>query len=459
MRILLISNGYPPNRWAGTETYTASIAKGLNARGHQVQVLCVGEWQVGSQYFNGYTDEVYQQIAVRRLNLNWMKAPDPFGYLYNNPIVADHLHKFLDQIQPDIVHVTSCETLSASVLKVVKTARLPSVLSLTDFWFLCPRINLLHGDNNNCDGLTTAWECLRCQLLNSKAYSWPKRFLPEEQISDLLSKVSKIPSITRWNGLRGLVGDMEKRKEFLGQAISWPDVRITASPFVRNLFVKNGVDAPIQVYPYGHDLSWLDSFTGKTHSERLRIGYIGQIVESKGVHLLLQAAESMQEQYGNYFELLIYGNLQHDPDYSAKLRSVSTKIRNIKFCGTYPHDESAAIFANIDVLAVPSLWYDFPLIIHEAFATGTPVVATNLGGMAEAVSHEVSGLLFERGDVNDLIHKLGRFFEEPGLINRLKAGIPTVKKIENEIDELEQVYHQLLDNYIGAKNRKGFINI
>jgi glycosyltransferase involved in cell wall biosynthesis len=446
MRILLISNGYPPNRWAGTETYTAGIAEGLKAHGHQVQVLCTGEWQTGSKYFNGYSDETYHEIPVRRLNLNWTKASDPFGYLYNNPIIADYLEKYLDLIQPDIVHVTSCETVSASVLKVAKTAKLPTVLSLTDFWFLCPRINLLRSDSNNCDGLTTAWECLRCQLLNSKAYRWPKFFLPEAKVSDILSLISKSPYLTRRRGLRGLAGDMEMRKEFLNQAISWPDVRITASPFVRDIFLKNGITDPILVHPYGNDLSWLDGYSGKTHSDILRIGYIGQIAASKGVHLLLQAAESLQERYGNKFELLIYGNLKHDPDYSAELGSIATKIRNIKFCGTYAHDQSAEVFKNIDVLAVPSLWYDFPLIVYEAFATNTPVVATNLGGMAEAVSHDVSGLLFERGDVSDLAYQLRRFFEEPGLMNRLIAGIPPVKKIEQEIDEIEQVYHQLLDN-------------
>lgn len=445
MRILLISNGYPPDRWAGTETYTAGIAEGLNARGHQIQVLCAGKWRTGSQYFNGYSDGSYHGIAVRRLNLNWRKASNPFGYLYNNPVVADYLNGYLEQIQPDIVHVTSCETLSASVLKVTKEAQLPTVLSLTDFWFLCPRINLLRSDNENCDGLTTAWDCLRCQLLNSKAYRWPKRFLPNKWVSPLLSSISKYPYITRQRGLRGLAGNMEKRKEFLSQAITWPEVRMTASPFVRNLFVKNGVDAPILVYPYGHDLAWLESYTGKTASNILRIGYVGQIAASKGVHLLIQAAESLQAHYGDKFELQIYGNLNHNPNYSSKLKSIANRIRNIKFCGTYKHDRSADVFKNIDVLVVPSLWYDFPLIIYEAFATKTPVVATNLGGMAEAISHNINGLLFERGNVKDLSYQLGRFIEEPGLMDKLIAGIPVVKKIEQEIDEIEQIYHQLLN--------------
>ncbi len=245
MKILLISNGYPPNRWAGTETYTAGIAEELQTRGYQVQVLCVGEWQAGGRYWNGYSEDIFRGVPVRRLNLNWAKSPDPFVYLFDNPVTSEHLRHYLDQFKPDLVHVTSCETLSASVLRVVKDAGLPLVLSLTDFWFLCPRINLLRSDGANCDGITTAWECLECQMLNSKAYRWPSRILPKKTVSSLLMAMSEHPVLTRQRGLRGMAGDMERRKNYLRDAITWPDCRITASPFVRNIFLSNGIEAPI----------------------------------------------------------------------------------------------------------------------------------------------------------------------------------------------------------------------
>ncbi len=116
---------------------------------------------------------------------------------------------------------------------------------------------------------------------------------------------------------------------------------------------------------------------------------------------------------------------------------------NVEFPGIYLHQDSAAIFAGIDVLVVPSIWYDFPLIIYEAFATNTPVLATNLGGMAESVTHDVNGLLFERGDVSGLAMHMRRMLEERDLLDRLKAGIPGVKTVKEELDELEWIYHQL----------------
>jgi glycosyltransferase involved in cell wall biosynthesis len=443
MRILFITNGFPPHRWAGTETYTAGIAEELQARGYRVQVLCTDEWQTGSRYWNGYVDEVYHGVPVRRVNLNWTKAPDPSLYLYNNPLAADYLASYLEEIQPDLVHVTSCENLSASVLRVVKEAGLPLVLSLTDFWFLCPRMNLLRSDGANCDGQTTPWDCLKCQLYNEKAYRWTSRILPEKRVARLLETLSQYPQLTRQRGLRGMAGDMGDRKRFLREALNWPDCRITASQFVHDMFVANGIAAPIKVQPYGHDLAWLERYTGKTPSDVVRIGFIGQINSHKGVHLLLQAANHLQDALGHRFSLSIYGDLNKAPAYAGKLRELAADIAHVHFRGTYAREQSADVYANLDVLVVPSLWYDFPLVIYEAFATKTPVIATNLGGMAEAVTHKVSGLLFERGNVDDLAKQLRRIVEEPALLERLQDGVPSVKTSEEEVTELEAIYRDL----------------
>ena len=444
MKILFLTNGYPPHRWAGTETYTAGIADELQKRGHEIQVLCAGTWEGGTSNLNGTTDDQFHSVPVRRLNINWIKATDPFEYLYKNPVIANYLENYIQENKPQLVHVTSCETLSASVLQVLKNAGIPFVLTLTDFWFLCPRINLLKSDGTNCDGMTTPWQCLQCQLLTSKAYLWPKRFLPERLVSSLLMKVSKYPIITRQPGLRGMAGDMHKRKEFLNRAITWPDVRITASSFVRDIFLTNHIQAPITILPYGHDLSWAKGQVAKTKSEILRIGFIGQITYSKGVHLLIKAVNLVNQDYPGKIVLSIYGDTNHSADYSSKLFELTRDSSNIKFCGTYPHDQSAGIFSELDVLVVPSLWYDFPLIIYEAFATKTPVIATNLGGMAEAVKHEVNGLLFERGNANDLKNQLVRLIDEPILLEKLRMEISPVMRIQDHIDQLENIYGNLL---------------
>jgi glycosyltransferase involved in cell wall biosynthesis len=448
MKILLISNGFPPRQWAGTETYTAGLAAELSKRGHQVQVLCGGNWQEDTDYWNKPNDELHQGIPVRRINLNWAKSPDPFRYLFDNPVVANYLRDYLKELQPDLVHVTSCERLSASVLAVVKQAGLPLVLSLTDFWFLCPRITLLRGDNENCDGQTTTWDCLKCLAHGSKVYRWPRSILPESGVAALLTTVSTIPAITRHSGLRGMIGDVAGRKRYLRAAFELADYRTTASQFVHDLFVNNGFDAPIQIQPYGHNIDWLEQYRGKTASNQIRIGFIGQIVPPKGVHLILEALHLLEPYQREYFRIFIYGNLQKAVEYGNQLRQLAATLPNVEFCGTYLHEQSGDVFANFDFLVVPSLWYDFPLVVHEAFASQTPVIATRLGGMAEVVQHNINGLLFERGNVADLAAQLRRMIEEPGLLDQLRAGIQPVKTVATETTELETIYHQLTTRHI-----------
>lgn len=456
MKILLVSNGFPPHQWAGTETYTAGIAGELRARGHHVQVICGGEWTEGAGYWGGAVDEAYDDIPVCRLNVNWTKAPDPFRYLYDNPEVARFLHWFLAETQPDLVHVTSCERLSASVIRVAKAAKVGVVLSLTDFWFLCPRITLLRPDGENCDGQTSAWDCTRCLAQNAKIYRWPRLMLSEAGVGRLINTVSRFSLLTRQRGLRGMIGDMAARKRMLSELFAAADYRITASRFVRDTFLHNGFDQPMKLQPYGHDIGWLDSYPGKRSSSQLRIGFIGQIIEPKGVHLLLQAVALLQAPYGEQIAVRIYGNIKKSVEYSNYLLQLAADLKHIEFRGTYHHAQSGAVFAEIDLLVVPSLWYDFPLIIHEAFAAGTPVIATNLAGMAEAIDHEVNGLLFARGDVEELAAHLRRVLDEPTLLQHLQSGIKPVKTINQEVNELESIYHQVLTQGQNGPGALGF---
>ena len=72
---------------------------------------------------------------------------------------------------------------------------------------------------------------------------------------------------------------------------------------------------------------------------------------------------------------------------------------NVQHEGALAHEQIPRALAELDVLGVPSIWIEnAPFVIREAFAAGLPVVASNLGGMAERVRHEVNGLLFRPGD-------------------------------------------------------------
>jgi glycosyltransferase involved in cell wall biosynthesis len=103
------------------------------------------------------------------------------------------------------------------------------------------------------------------------------------------------------------------------------------------------------------------------------------------------------------------------------------------------------VIRSIDVLVVPSRWYEnSPNVIQEAFEMKRPVIVTNLGGMAEMVDHEHSGLVFKLNKVDDLSRQIQRLLHEPSLLASLRSGIPAVKRIHEEMQEVYEHYQRLV---------------
>jgi glycosyltransferase involved in cell wall biosynthesis len=447
MKVLLITSFFPPEHNAGTEKRTLGYATELLKLGHNVQVLCAGEWEVGKSNWNGFVDETFQNISVRRINLNWKKGPNPNQYLYSNPTVEDNLYEWLSKWKPDVVHITSCLTLSASVIRAVKNRNIPLVLTLTDFWFICPRLNLLHADGTLCYGQTTTEECLECLLQNSSLYNRVSKLVPKKISTPILISASQQPELNRLRGLRGVALDFEDRRSFLSEMINLVD-RVTApATWLRDVLVNSGYFKEIEVIHSGHDLSWLGNEIETPSPNRKRFGYIGQIIPSKGVDILIDAFAGLNQK-GH--ELYLYGSpAAGSDDYFHELENLTERVNEVKFLGAFPHENLGEVLSEIDVLVVPSIWHENnPRVIQEAFASKTPVIASDVGGIVEFVKHDVNGLLFKRGNSEELARQMRRILEEPGLLEQLVNGIQPVKTIQQEVEEFEEIYTELIQQEI-----------
>lgn len=443
MRILLITHFFPPRSNAGTENYTLGIARALVERGHDVLVLCAGDWETGAAYWNGVSAETVDGIPVRRAELNWKRAHDPNRILFASNTAREWVAGVLAEWQPDVVHVTSTYSLGVTLMQAVKDAGIPLVLTLMDFWFVCPRTTLLRADGAVCDGRTSAWECQQCLLADSGAYRRTRRVLPESVQRWGWQFVSRRPTLARRPGARGMALDMVARKAMMRQALQWPDRVISHSRFVQQMVAHAGVSDRVQQLRNGHELSWLDRTNGKTPSAAVRFGYMGQIHVQKGVYELVEAF--LQAGFGERARLDIWGDLEQNRAYVRRLRALIDANSTVQLRGRFKRERLADVLADMDVIVVPSLWYEnAPLVIDEAFAARTPVIATNLGGMAEAIEHNHTGLLFELGDSADLVRQMRRVVDEPGLLARLARNIGPVKTAAEEIVQLEAIYHDLL---------------
>ncbi|MBL8095739.1 MAG: glycosyltransferase family 4 protein [Anaerolineales bacterium] len=431
MRILLAVHHFPPRYTGGAEWRAHRTARALLARGHVVRVVCVEQIDAPPTAPLTWQDDTYDEVDVRRLSFNLAAAPDPFRWTYDNTWIGEHLRLLIAEFKPDVLHVISGYLISGRALRVAAELGIPSVVTLTDFWFLCPRLSLRRPDGSVSKLPVATAECAQCLGEERRRYRWSARVAPE-----LMRRY--------WARQTGPIQRIEARRAFLLDSLNQAGAVISPSEFLRSIHIEAGV-APdrIRFSRQGRDFPDLTpELMRKTPSGTLRLGYLGQIAELKGVHVLLEAARRLA---GQKLSVTVYGDLEPFPKYSALLKKLAADDPRIRLAGAYRgHAALAQIFPELDAIVVPSLWYEnSPNTILEAFAYKTPVIATRLGGMAELVRHGENGLLFESGDADDLSRQIWRLLAEPGLRDRLGSGVPPVRTVAEEIDELVAMYGAL----------------
>lgn len=433
MKILLATHHFPPSFTGGAEWEAYNTATALQARGHTVRVVCVEQIHHGCVPPGTlqWQEDEYGGISVRRLSFDLSSAPDPFVWGYDNAWVGEHFRALISEFQPDVVHLMGGYLLTAQPLIAAHSLGIPTVVSLMDFWFLCPRISMLRSDGRLSTLPLNPHQCARCVGEERRSFKWLGNNLP------VLAEMY-------WRGQTAQADKYDARLKVLRSALNNASAILNRSDFVRQLFMQAGFASERFTFiRQGRDFP---VFTAndlvKTPAQQLRVGYFGQIAEHKGVHVLLEAARQLPQAA---LTVKVYGNTRAFPNYTQKLENIIGADSRLKLAGTYTSQaELLNILREIDVLVVPSVWYEnSPNVILEAFAHQTPVIVSNLGGMAELVTDGVDGLHFAPGDAADLARHLQRLIDEPDLLPRLRAGIRPMKTLAQEMDELEAVYQQI----------------
>ena len=144
------------------------------------------------------------------------------------------------------------------------------------------------------------------------------------------------------------------------------------------------------------------------------------------------------------FEVVIAGDPNVGPEYHARLKRLAGDLP-VRFEGGFDRTTMPAIYGQLDVLVVPSLWPEnSPLVIHEAFMYGVAVVGARMGGIPGLVQDGVNGFTYEAFSSDALAAVLQRFLDDPGLASRLASRAPVVKTIAQDAGEWEERYGTLL---------------
>ena len=294
------------------------------------------------------------------------------------------------------------------------------------------------------------------------AGTWPRRLAGNKLSSAILAPVitalAAVP-VDRAPWLASLLW-LSHRRRWMKAALSQVDVLVSPTSNTRRLLAKTGLKpAEMRECSFGLEDHAPQPAAAQQRTGVLRLGYVGTFRHSKGVHVLLEAVRRLPS---DKIQLAVYGTPGHFPEYDERLRELASGMENVSFRGTFPNEKLPEVFAGFDALVIPSLWHEnSPLVLLSAFALKTPVVASRVGSLAEMVDHGKNGLLFTMGDAGSLAGQLKMLIAQPELIDRLRAGMPVVKTMDQNAEEMLGVYSRLQRDYAArrsaASRRPGYL--
>jgi glycosyltransferase involved in cell wall biosynthesis len=399
MKVLLISLYHPELVRGGAQQICYELFNGLKGRDDIEPTLLASVdpsfkslYKSGAQ-ITGFDGREGEFIFLSR----------EYDYLWHKASSFDLVRafsEFLEMVQPDVVHVHHFLLFGIDLLTVVRRI-LPKariVLTFHEFSVICDASGhmLRLYDKSLC---TTA-SPVRCH-----------QCFPDRQPEHFF------------------VRDMWFKKH-----LSVVDEFTVPSRFMIDRYAAWGIDrAKITHVTNGQPDYSRGNPMRDARLKRNRFAFFGQLVDNKGVWVLLQAVQILRAEGFKDFVVEINGdNLKYASEarriemetFFSKESEMPLEDRIVIFNGSYSVDQLPQRMSRIDWCIVPSTWWEiFGLVISEAWMFKRPVIASNVGGPGERITHEKDGLLFDVADPTSLAQTIRRACTEEGLWQRLVKGI------------------------------------
>ncbi len=411
MRILQVVHQFFPERVGGTEVYTLGLAKGLIERGHKVAVFhrAPDPPRLNKAAWDG--------ITTYRAGAGPMTPGSVFRANFGNRCLSDALSGAMADFRPDLIHWEHLMGLPFSLVAQAERARIPSVMTLHDYWIICANAQLLTNyDHSLCLGPRYGGlNCARCAVARAGApFLWP--------------------------GTPLLLPLFLQRRRLLRRALGRVAHFISPSHFLRQQAIAWGIDAGLLSHlPNGIDVAGMRPRAPRADGT-VHFAYIGGLAPQKGVHVLIKAFNELERDA----TLEIYGDAAQFPDYNLRLRALA-RSPHITFGGRLDRGGVWRVMSEADALLIPSVWYEnAPVVMQEACAARIPMLTSKLGALSEWVHDGVNGLLVPPGDVAEWRATMRRLVDEPGLLARLEANALPPVPLADHFDQVEGIYTRIV---------------
>ncbi|MBT8216347.1 MAG: glycosyltransferase [Acidimicrobiia bacterium] len=367
MRVLLIHNRYALR--GGEDESTDAERALLESNGHAVEMLEVSN--------EGLSDTLEVRRATAALGMGvrsiWSRQA--------GRAVDDHIARF----QPDIVHVQNTfPKLSPAVHYAAQRNGVPVVQTLRNYRLICPKASFFR-DGAPCE------DCLG-------------KLVPTPSVRHGCYRDSRATTV--W------VAAGQAIHTALGTWRSEVDLFISPSEFTRHKYIESGLIPAdrIVVKP-----NFLADDPGPGTGEGDYFLFVGRLSEEKGIATLLAAWS--QVPHTERLEIIGNGPL------NSEVEAFAARHPGVTWQGRVSNDEAVRAMGRAKALIFPSVWYEtFGRVAMEAFATGTPVIGSDLGAVAEVVAGSDAGMLFEPGNASELAKAINWAVGERGAMRDMRRA-------------------------------------
>ena len=406
MRILVVTNFYPPHHIGGYELRCEDVVHGLRDRGHDLSVLTSKHGLRRPETTAG----VHRQLHLGGLST----LPD--GGLLGAATVEflDHrtLNGMICRLKPQLISIWNLAGLADSVLTTIQQLKIPAVYDISDDWL----IKKLHKN---------VWR--------RKSKTGIRRV--SKTLLRLLLKLGLPYSI------------LQSPDDFRPHACYF------TSKALKQLYLSWGF--PLATAPVIYCGIALDKYISRERKDlnsQIKLLFVGQLERQKGTHTALQAFANLVNCRGVKGARITIVGTGRDQDYDRLLRDTVVRANlqdRVEFLGKVPRDAMPRIYNSHDILIFPSIVEEaFSLTLLEAMASGLAVVGTATGGSKEILIDEWNSLTFRPGDTDQLTTQLERLMASDELRQHLSQNaLKTVRPrfdITYMVDQIEEVFKEAI---------------
>lgn len=472
IKVLHIGFGFIPWHFGGLKEYTEDLMEIQSKNNFDIYY-----------FFPGRHYPFFRKPQIKKYKKNKIKMFE----LINFPVVTgldkgtffpqqevneiqteDFFRKILEEIKPDIIHIHELIGLPSSLIEIAKKEyKIPIIITIQDYFTLCPTIKLFDFNKNNCTEINTGKKCFQCcknapknnndyifRTLNYEANNCKNKFIKNilklnKELFRIYLQINKKISIftTSDKNKEEIVKQFQKRRDTIIERLKYIDIVVPMSTKVEEIYKKllnsNNIKK-MQLTVKNVDLINTKIIDNTAYPIEF-ITLTGCSSVEKGGEILQNAIKILNKKgLEEKFNLSIYGSI------CKETRNI-LEHKNVNFKGGFNSIDLDKILQNFHVGIVPSIWEEaYGYVGIELIAKGIPVIGNNRGGIVDYTKDNYTGWVNKSCTAQELAKIMENIIYNPEEIQKLNKNIIKdryylTKTMQQHFDELNALYCSIIN--------------